>query len=144
MSTNRRLRVRIIIAGSRTFVNTDSFQILTERCDQVISSLPENADITIVSGCAKGADTLGEAYATMRGYKIKRFPANWNTLGKAAGYIRNKEMLNYANPRLSHTDKGLLIAFWDEKSNGTANMIQIAKSKDIDVYVFNTQTGESI
>ncbi|WP_197026348.1 hypothetical protein [Polaribacter sp. Hel_I_88] len=51
-----------------------------------------------------------------------RFPAEWNKFGKAAGPVRNKEMAIYADA---------LIAFWDGKSRGTKNMIQLAKQNGL-------------
>lgn len=87
---------------------------MKSKCDFFLSRISE---IEIVSGCANGADKLGERYAIERGYKIVYFPANWE-LGKQAGYLRNKEMAKYTNA---------LIAFWDKKSKGTWHMINLAK-----------------
>ena len=50
--------------------------------------------------------------------KIKYFPADWNTYGKSAGFVRNIEMAENATA---------LIAFWDGKSSGTKHMIETAK-----------------
>lgn len=79
-------------------------------------------DIEVVSGTAKGADLLGEQYAKEKGYTIKRFPADWDTHGKKAGYIRNVQMAGYA----THC-----VVFWDGKSSGTKMMVDICKQKNI-------------
>jgi len=55
-----------------------------------------------------------------------KFPAEWNKFGKAAGPKRNKEMAIAADA---------LIAFWDGKSRGTKNMIELAKQKGLKVKV---------
>ena len=103
---------KVIIAGGRDFNN---FSLLKGKCDKI---LVNQKNIVIVSGTANGADKLGERYAAEKGYRIKRFPADWNKYGKSAGYIRNKQMAEYAYA---------LIAFWDKKSKGTKHMIDLAK-----------------
>jgi hypothetical protein len=86
-------------------------------------------DITeVVSGCATGADTCGEIWAGMAGKQIKKFPADWERYGKAAGAMRNLEMARYADA---------LIAVWDGESKGTSHMIRVAKDKGLKVYVHN-------
>lgn len=98
--------MKIIIAGSRDF---DNYALLKSIC---APCLLDNGEI--VSGGARGADMLGEKLAKELGIKLHRFPADWNTKGKAAGFIRNVEMAKFAD---------MLIAFWDEQSRGTRHMI---------------------
>lgn len=112
--------MRVIIAGGRAF---DDYDLLCSKCDTVLS---EQSDIEIVSGTARGADTLGERYANERGYRIKQFPADWNKYGKRAGYLRNEQMALYADA---------LIAFWDGESKGTKHMIELAKKHGLKVKV---------
>ena len=113
--------MKIIIAGGRDFTDYEKLYI---ECDNILQDLNT---IEIVSGAYYiGADKLGEQYAKERGYKITRFPANWNKYGKAAGPKRNEQMANYADA---------LIAFWDGKSRGTKNMIQLAKSRRLKVKI---------
>jgi hypothetical protein len=57
---------------------------------------------------------------------LKIFPAQWSIYGKGAGYIRNREMAQYADA---------LIAFWDGKSKGTKNMIDEAKKQGLIIKV---------
>jgi hypothetical protein len=89
--------------------------------------LQNQTDIEVVSGCQRGADTLGEDYAKERGYPIKPFPPYWNKYGKKAGAIRNGQMAKYADA---------LIAFWDGESTGTGNMIKQAKENNLKIRVF--------
>jgi len=112
-------KFKVIIAGGRHFKD---YSTLCKVCDHMLKN---KSIIEIVSGKAKGADTLGEQYAKERGYKIKEFPANWE-LGKAAGYIRNKDMAYYADA---------LIAFWDKNSKGTKHMIDLAKEKNLKIKI---------
>jgi hypothetical protein len=111
---------KVIIAGGRDF---SDYQLLVEKCDKYLAN---KTNIEIVSGTAKGADSLGERYAKERGYSVKTFPADWAAFGKRAGYLRNEQMANYANA---------LIAFWDGESRGTKHMIDIATEKGLLVKV---------
>lgn len=114
--------MKIIIAGSRTFTD---YKKLSEVCDQF---LQDQTDIEIVSGAYyKGADKLGEQYAKERGYKITQFPADWERYGRAAGPKRNEQMANYA---------GALIAFWDGKSKGTKHMLEVAKCRGLNIFIY--------
>lgn len=114
---------KVIIAGGRDF---NDYDLLKKTCDNLLSRLvSDGEDIEIVSGTASGADTLGEKYAKEKGYKIKRFPADWS-LGAKAGPIRNSQMADYA----THC-----ICFWDNKSRGTKSMINLAKKKNLKLRV---------
>ena len=119
---------RVIIAGGRYFYN---YQLLKERCDFYLQSKKRSHNVIIVSGHASGADSLGEQYANEEGFDTQLFPADWNKHGKAAGPIRNAEMAEVADA---------LIAFWDGKSRGTANMIQLAKDKGLKVAIVYYQS----
>lgn len=103
--------MKVIIAGSREIINLEL----------VLYAIEDSGfDITeVVSGKARGVDTIGEAYANMMGIPIKVFPAEWNKYGKKrAGPIRNREMALYA-------DAAIIV--WDGKSTGTFNMIENMK-----------------
>ena len=112
--------MKVIIAGSRTF---SDYQLLKDYCDHVLQNTDE---VEIVSGGAAGADRLGERYAKEKGYPVAHFPALWDTFGKGAGYIRNREMAYYADA---------LIAFWDGVSPGTKSMIKLAKEFDLEIKI---------
>ena len=110
--------MKYIIAGGRDFTNyTVMAKILKEF----------NID-TVISGCAKGADTLGAEWAAKNGIPLQTFPAYWDTYGKAAGFIRNAEMGEYADA---------LIAFWDGQSKGTKHIIQTMKRLHKTYWVYN-------
>lgn len=121
--------VRIIIAGGRDF---SDYELLKQNVDPAIKKFQER-DVTIISGTARGADRLGEQYAAEHHLPLRLFPADWDTYGKAAGPIRNKEMAEYA----SKGDTGILIACWDGQSRGTDNMIQTARKAGLEVHIVN-------
>ena len=114
--------MKVIIAGSRGF---SDFSLLFSKCEEILEN---QIDIEIVSGTAKGADKLGEHYASLKGYSVARFPADWSK-GRSAGFIRNAEMANYSD---------CLIAFWDGESKGTKHMIDLAQTKGLKIHVINT------
>ena len=113
---------RIIVCGSRAFQDKE---LLFRSLDEALAGLD---DVEIVSGHAQGADRLAEEYARERELDLKIFPADWKRYGKAAGPIRNREMLEYAKESAA-----LVFAFWDGKSSGTKNMISMAKNDEIPV-----------
>jgi hypothetical protein len=114
--------VKLIIAGGRDF---NDYNLLKEKLDHLLSKLP-NDDIEIVSGCARGTDSLGERYAKEKGIPVKQFPAKWGQYGKRAGYLRNEEMALYA----THC-----ICFWDGESKGTKHMIDISKKQNLNLRI---------
>jgi hypothetical protein len=107
---------KVIVAGGRDF---NDYKLLTAKCDNYLIN---KNNVEIVSGAAKGADSLAIKYANERGYALKIFTPDWSTFGKRAGYLRNEEMGNYADA---------LIAFWDGESRGTKHMIDIATDKGL-------------
>lgn len=108
--------MKVIVAGSRGFHN---YELLKSSLDKILQN---QTDIEIVSGGARGADLLGERYAQEKGYSIKIFLADWERLGKRAGFFRNKEMAKYADA---------CVCFWDGKSRGTKSMIELAKKHEL-------------
>mgnify|MGYP002623766210 CR=1 FL=1 len=120
---------KVIIAGTRDFAD---YELLKEKCDAILSNRRNDSSIVIVSGTARGADRLGERYARERGYRIERYPADWDRDGNSAGPIRNAKMADNANA---------LIAFWDGRSRGTKNMIDTAKAKGLMVRTIITSTN---
>jgi|688.fasta_scaffold128790_2 hypothetical protein len=118
------MKLKIIIAGSRNFNNEE---LLFQKCGSIISN---NLVTEIISGNSKGADQLGEKFAIVNGISVKKFIPNWQFYGRGAGEKRNIEMAKHANG---------LIAFWDGKSKGTKNMIEIAKKYNLRLWIFKTE-----
>jgi hypothetical protein len=109
---------RVIIAGSRDITNYSLVLDAIRDSGFVINE--------VVSGGARGPDSLGEKYASENDIPIKKFPADWS-LGKSAGYIRNKQMAEYGTHLIAVTNG----------SRGTAHMIDLAKSNGLIIYVKN-------
>lgn len=111
--------MKTIIAGSREITDYAVLLQAIKGCPFPITS--------VVSGCARGVDTLGEQYAQENNLKLYKFPADWSTYGKRAGYIRNAEMADNAEA---------LLAVWDGNSRGTKHMINTAIQKGLEVHVY--------
>jgi hypothetical protein len=107
--------MKLIVAGSRSI---DSY-VVVERAIRRVSE--RHSLVEIVSGAARGVDTLGERWAKANGVLIKRFPAEWDKHGRKAGMLRNAEMAQYADG---------LLAVWDGVSLGTKNMIETMRRLD--------------
>ena len=117
---------RVIIAGGRDF---DDYEYMSTKLNELFKdqNMFNNKAIKVISGMAKGADTLAIRYADENKLTKILFPANWKVYPRIAGFLRNNDMLSIA----TH-----LIAFWDGKSSGTKHMIEIAQMKGIPVWVF--------
>lgn len=74
----------------------------------------------IISGGAKGADTLARQFAYNHNVMFIEYPAKWDEFGKRAGILRNMEMVEAADE---------VIAFWDGESRGTEFTIKYAEEK---------------
>ena len=122
---------KIIINGSRDFNNYTYLRLMLKEYIMTNQINPES--IEIISGGAKGADTLAIKFAKEHNLNYKVMNADWNKYGKRAGIIRNAEMLTYAisNPN----DIAILISFWNGTSKGTKHMIDISNDKGIIVKV---------
>jgi YspA, cpYpsA-related SLOG family len=90
----------------------------------------------VVDGAARGADTIGYTIAReMFGdSRTRRFPANWEHYGRAAGSIRNRQMLEFLLLRKNGGDDVLVLAFHKDirRSTGTRHMLQIAEIAGIE------------
>jgi len=124
--------IRLAIVGSRDFTNYNVLKV-------IISNIFYRNDVLkiaeIVSGGAKGADSLGDRFAKENDIPIKLFLPDWNTYGKSAGFRRNKLIVENCD---------VLLAFWDGKSKGTQHSINIAKELGVSTIIYNYQTDELI
>lgn len=125
--------MKVIIAGSRDVPE------LVRSCKQAVLTFEHRYGriTSVVSGCARGADTVGELFAEMRKIPIDKYPADWAQYGKAAGHIRNSQMANESGAQG-------LIAIWDGKSPGTKHMISVAQQKNMKKVVWNYLTNTEI
>lgn len=116
---------KVVIAGSRGFSN---YKLLKETCDKYLREKKKTHNVVVISGHARGADLLGEKYASDEDLDLEIYPADWKKYGKTAGFMRNEQMANIADA---------VIAFWNGESHGTKHMIDIAEEKGLNVKVVN-------
>lgn len=121
--------MKLLVCGSRTF--TDTHLPIMEAALQPYAYIGSEHDVTLLHGDARGADRASEQVAKKWGWTVKRFPAEWDRLGRRAGLVRNLQMLSELDPK---TDR--VIAFWDRTSMGTAHTIEAARQLKIPVDVF--------
>jgi hypothetical protein len=122
---------RLCVCGSRHF---DNYDLLCRKLDKLTEKIKEKRKIVVVTGAGagivignrkrRGADALAEKWAYERRYSLLRFHADWNKHGKAAGPIRNSEMIQKGQP-------DAVIAFWDGESKGTKDAIDKAEAEGI-------------
>ena len=115
--------LKLIVAGGRDF---NDYELMSKVImDLALVVYPDQA-ISIVSGMAKGADALGYMFAVENNVKKYIFPADWNRYGRSAGMLRNKEMGNFSD---------VLLAFWDNRSRGTHQMIEFMGTLNKPVHI---------
>jgi hypothetical protein len=110
--------MRTILAGSRGLTDP----VLLE------SAISESGfDITlVVSGGARGVDSLGEEWARENGIPVERYKPDWKRFGKGAGVMRNSDLMSKAEA---------LVALWDGKSIGTRDVVRKAQEAGLRVFV---------
>ena len=117
----------VLISGKRDFEDYEQFcKILDESLKDI------SDDIEIVEGGARGTDALAKHYADAHGIKCLEFPALWDINGRAAGPIRNAEMVNFISGKDSKA-----IFFWDGKSRGTGDCLKKARKAGIVCEVYS-------
>ena len=120
--------MKLIVAGGRDFKYYDLLKSTLDSFQQEYGNITE-----AISWTAIGADKLGEKYANENNIPIKRFVPDWKGLDKKAGFVRNRQMGDYAKEH-----NGMLVAFWDKQSKGTKGMIDYANKiglKNVVVYL---------
>jgi hypothetical protein len=126
---------KLIIAGSRGF---DDRPLMEEKLYKLISGdRLFNKYVSIVSGMARGADSIAADIARVSGLPLHEFPVtsqDWERLGKSAGYKRNAAMADFADG---------LLAFWDGESRGTKHMIDLMEKQHKPVHIVLYNNGET-
>ena len=93
-----------------------------------LDDLRDNCDtpLVIIHGCARGADTMAGDWAKANGLMVLEYPALWSQHGRAAGPIRNRQMLDEGKPEL-------VLAFHENirESKGTRDMVRQASKAGV-------------
>jgi len=129
--------MRVLVCGSRKW--EDPKPIAHALSGYLFFDEEYKDGVTVIEGAAPGADSLARLIAEGYGMEVLSFPADWNRYGKAAGPIRNQQMLDEGKP-----DEAW--AFTDDitTSKGTRDMCERAHKAGVPVYVvshYQPQTG---
>lgn len=81
----------------------------------------------IVSGGAKGADSLAIHYAYSHNISTQVYLPDYSKYGKSAPFIRNKLIIESSD---------FCIAFWDGISRGTKYTLDIAKKMEVPTMIY--------
>ena len=121
--------MRILFCGDRNWTN---YKVI---CDVMAEFYPD----LVIEGEANGADRISREVAEEFGIQVLRFPADWEKYGRAAGPIRNTQMLNEGNP-------DMVVAFHDDimASKGTKNMVNQALQRGLEVRIYTLSGRETI
>lgn len=110
--------MKVLVCGGRYF---DDRTKLIRVLDDLLKELGE---FTLIEGDASGVDRLAGYWARKRRLTDMKFPADWQSHGRAAGPIRNEQMLREGNP-------DLVVAF--PGGRGTAHMVGLAERAGVPV-----------
>jgi hypothetical protein len=111
--------VILLVSGSRGIVDAAWVEARIEQ-SLMEWTVPLDQIALVVNGNAAGVDTIARKWAAAKGLTVKLFKPDWTRHGKAAGMIRNREMLKEA----TH-----VITLWDGSSPGTKAVIDGAKAQ---------------
>lgn len=119
---------KVAVIGSRSFSDRDLMK--NELTDLIKTRNVEKESVVIISGGARGADSLAESIADEMGFRKNIMKADWQNLSVPnvrkkingwggiynanAGHDRNKKMADECDEA---------VAFWDGTSPGTKNMV---------------------
>lgn len=103
---------KIMVCGSRT-INDE--KLIFSKLDDVLINYP---NMVLISGNAKGVDSISEKWAKSHDIQIELYKPDWQKYGRAAGIIRNKLMVENSD---------FVVVFWDGISKGTKSDIDFCK-----------------
>jgi hypothetical protein len=117
--------MRILVTGSRKFRYRKIVALA------LADTARGHADVTVVHGaCPSGADAMAHAEARDQGFHVDPHPADWDRHGKAAGFIRNQEMVD--------AGADICLAFYQAgaANKGTADCVKKARRAGIQVLTY--------
>lgn len=132
---------KIIVTGSRTWPLDE---VVHEALwQELYKAKEENKYLILVHGaCPYGADNMAHRWYELLNMEPafeKRYPADWSTWGKQAGFIRNDKMIK------ENLDADLVLAFISNESNGASMTKEIAEKAGlkVDPWAYTTPKGRA-
>lgn len=114
--------MKIAVVGSRTWHERS---VIEEVLDRALERY--GAELAIVSGGARGADSIGEDWARRNGVPITVHLPDWSRYGRSAGFRRNELIVR---------DADCVLAFQMAGSRGTQHSIDLARRSGTPVHVW--------
>lgn len=132
LETQKTRKFVIQITGSRTWKNPHPIR---EKLKEYVEAYGAG-NLILRHGNARGADVLSGVIAKKLGIEVQArnveyYGFSWNA-GRDAGQKRNEAMLD------EEPKPDVVLAFPNEESIGTWNMIKSAKERKIDIWVYPT------
>lgn len=115
------MKLNVAVIGSRSF---DDYGLLSRF---IITRILPKRIRCIISGGAKGADSLAKRFAEEYHCDFKVFHAEWRIYGSKAGYLRNHDIIKTCD---------MCFAFWDGASRGTAHAIQLCEELNKPYWIY--------
>lgn len=109
--------MKIAIIGSREHGNVNLEQEMKKRFGVLTNDI-------IISGGARGIDTLAALYARKHGMKLLEFRPDYAKFGRGATFVRDRLIVDMAD---------VVVALWNGTSRGTKYTIDYAKKKYVPV-----------
>ena len=116
--------MKIAIVGSRTF---EDYNAMCSFIEEKLATMEFTSIDAVVSGGARGADTLAERYAREQRLQMILFPAEWKKYGRRAGFIRNVDIIRECD---------VCFAFWDGESHGTQHDIELCEQMNKQCFIY--------
>lgn len=113
--------MKLAIVGSRGFDNFERAQKRLEEFEARNGKIDE-----IISGGAKGADSIAARYALLKNIPLTEFIPDWKKHGNRAGFLRNEDIVGAAD---------MVFAFWDGESKGTKHSMSLATEQKKRIFV---------
>jgi hypothetical protein len=107
--------VYVMMTGSRSW--SEPILPFLKELIKHVPILKTATKIVLSHGNARGADKMCAFAARQLGWGIREFIPDWDKQGKAAGFIRNQQMLDETRPQV-------VIGFLDTESNGTMHALR--------------------
>ena len=117
----------MLIAGGRDYQDVDR---MIRHIEKVIER--EGRNVTIIEGDAKGADRIAGNVARQHGLVVEVYPADWDKIGKSAGFVRNKRMADRVAKHIENGGSGSVVLF--PGGRGTDHMRRTAIEMGLPVY----------
>lgn len=121
-------KYKVVVTGSRDWNDWAAIEEQLRR----VQGLAEQ--VVIIHGGARGADKMCQYKARQLGLEVLEVPAEWDRLGKRAGHVRNTQMLDL--------EPDEVVAFWLDRSRGTADCIRQAREAHIPVTIIEAFTTD--